>query len=181
MNRFEVAHQIGLLPGIAMAIFGRKLPARYWLLAAAFSVSWLADSLAKYLDGSWTASYVWIPIQMALVLVALLEDPMRRLFAVTSLAVVAFGSAALSWPGPDVLVTLGGSVAVLALASGPAVVPLYLYFGAGSVSYLWMIGHLDDVLPGWYAYQASRLSAYLAFAVLVSYLDLRRTIDGGRV
>lgn len=167
---YEVAHQVGLIPIVAMLILGRGLPVSYWTLAFAFAMSWLGDSIARGFGGSWVAVYWWLPAQFALVLLALLPPTKLRLWMLALLA-AALASAVVSWPRPDWLLTLVGSAFVLWHARGDCAVPLWIYFGAGTVAYMGMIVTLgtDRFMPAWYAYQACRLVAACSFVGIVLY------------
>lgn len=171
---FEVAHQIGLLPILAMMAMGRKLPRAYWLVALALFVSWFADSATHFIGGAWGAWYFFLPVQLWLVLAAF-TDGRRALWALALL-----GLTCLSWvwhsPGPDQLVTVIGSVAILYVVRGPLLWPLSVYFGAGTVAYLVMTSQTGaDILPAWYAYQACRALGIIFFiGIIAPPLVLRR-------
>jgi hypothetical protein len=74
MNRFEVAHQVGLVPALATLARWQRTPFAYRLVGLAFGMSWVGDSAARLLGGAWSASYWWLPIQFALVMVAVKPD-----------------------------------------------------------------------------------------------------------
>ncbi len=158
----ELAHQSALLPIAAVLLW--RAPALYSLVALAWAVSWVADSMAWATAGSWAALYVWVPVQVGLVLLALVDEWDR----VKVLALVAFAglvSALVSYPDPEVLVIALGSAAIVMLAKGRIRWPLYLYFGSGTVLYLMMVS--GEFMTYWYGYQASRIGAFVVFAALV--------------
>jgi hypothetical protein len=164
---FELAHQLGLVPLIAMLLIGRGLPRAYWLVALAFAVSWVADSIAAMTGGRWDAMYFWLPAQFALVFAAVAPTGWLLLW-LWALALVMSASLFMSAPDPDWFVTLAGSMAVLMLARGPLALPLAAYFGAGTLGYFWMLATLESgVMPAWYAYQACRLIACSVFIGVV--------------
>lgn len=143
-----------------------------WWLAAAFGVSWVGDSLAWLLGGSWAAVYVWFPAQLALAFLATVEEGVERLGGLFVVGVLAVLSVAWSYPGPEVLSVTVGSAALLLLARGPVRGPVRVYFGVGTVCYLAWV--LDGwALGWWWAYQGCRLAACAWLAAIV----LRRTHD----
>jgi hypothetical protein len=166
---FEIAHQSALVPLIALLWFGRGLPRAYWLLGLAFAVSWIGDGVADAMGGSWLMVYLWMPVQFALIVVLFTESALWRVGSVVALFVLSGVSWTFSAPGPDMLVTLVGSIAVVSLVRGPLCVPIYLYFGAGTVAYFMMASLLASphFMVAWYVYQACRLTAYALFIGLV--------------
>ncbi len=164
---FELAHQIGLVPILAMLVMGRKLPGMYWLVAVAFSVSWFADSLAHFSGGNWVAWHLLLPVQIWLVLLAFIDD--RRAFAALALFMLAVLSWAWHGPGPDQLVITTGSIAILLVARGALAWPLYVYFGGGTVAYLVMTSGVGGaMLPAWYCYQSCRLLSFIFFIGIIA-------------
>ncbi len=173
----EVAHQMALVPIIALMILGllgKRLPRSYWLLGLAFAVSWVGDSLAFFLDGAWWGTYFWLPFQFWLVLSAFLEEPLSRVFSLGALIFVSGLSWAVSSPSPDMVLTVTASVLVLILAHGRMAPALRIYFGLGTVAYLAMItaseGNAEFTC---YAYQSCRALAYTVFLAVVLLTSLR--------
>ncbi len=159
----ELAHQSALLPVVAVLLWRPSWP--WSLLALAWAVSWIADSMAWATGGSWAALYVWVPVQVGLVLLAVADEWDRA----KVLALVVFAgvvSALVSYPDPEVLVIALGSAAIVMLAKGRLRWPLYLYFGSGTVLYLMMVS--GEFMTYWYGYQASRLGAFAVFVALVA-------------
>lgn len=180
---FEIAHQIGLIPILIMMVAGRKLPRAYWLVAVAFFISWLGDSAMHFSGGTWQIWYIGIPLQVWIVLAAFTRDRANLLLAAVALMMMVPSSWMLSAPGPDMLVTAAGSIAILLLAHGWLKVPVYLYFGAGTVAYLVMAsmasGSGTDFMPAWYCYQGCRAISMLAFATVIIAPLLIRKLRGG--
>ena len=166
-----------------MMAIGRRLPYGYWLVALAFFVSWFADSVMYFTGGEWQATYFWLPVQLWLVLLALIRAPVHRLLSAIALLLLASVSLALSWPGPDYLITVAGSVAILYLARGWLAFPLYIYFGAGTVAYLIMVPHAGSasILTPWLWYQGCRLFAFIAFIGIIAPLLIRQHKKRGRL
>ena len=163
---FEVAHQRGLLPIVGMLVMGRKLSRTYWLVACGLGVSWFADSVMHFTGGGWGAWYLFLPMQIWLVLAAF--NPGRLTLWALALLVLASVSWALRGPGPDQIVTAVGSVAILYVARGRMVWPLYIYFGAGTVAYLFMTTQVaGNILPAWCAYQACRALGIIFFIGII--------------
>jgi hypothetical protein len=82
--------------------------------------------------------------------------------------VIAAASWIVSGPGPEWIITLLGSVAVIIVARGPLAIPLRIYFGLGTAAYFCMLLWFFDPMPAWYAYQSFRLLAFMAFALVIS-------------
>lgn len=167
---FEIAHQIGLVPVVALVLWGRQLPAKWWLFGLALGVSWVADSAQAYAGGVWGTWYVFLPVQLALAFAAYTDSAAERVAGAAFVGVLAASSAWLTYPGLDWLGTAVGSVLILfyALERGPLWVPGFVYFGLGTLAYLG-IALRDDAnfMPWWYAYQACRLVAIVWFCSLV--------------
>lgn len=168
---FEVLHQAALVPLLAVLLLRPPGP-EYLLVGAGLAVSWVGDSLAHFAGGSFVPSYFWLPVQIALVLAAFPpEGGDRTTWGVVvgiAAVVLALASARLTAPGPDLLVTIGGSLAILVLAKGGLRVPLYLYFGLGTVCYVLMVERVrGDAIPAWALYQVARVLAFVAFLWLV--------------
>ena len=173
---FEVAHQAGLIPLVAMLLWGRSLPGPWWLVASAFAVSWVGDSAQELSGGGWAAWYWFLPLQLALAWAAFTESALERVGGLAFFTILGASSAALTAPSLDWMATTVGSLAVLWAASrdeSPMRWPVALYFGAGTVAYLLLVTALDsasgvaDWMPYWYAYQGARMSAFVAFLALL--------------
>jgi hypothetical protein len=169
----ESLHLSSLVPAVLLLSWGRGLPRAWWLVGIAFAVSYVGDSVAYALGSTWGAVYAWLPIQFALVLMAVKPD----LLLLWALMLTAMASWLVSAPGPDWLLTLVGSLLVLFHARGRIAVPLWIYFGAGSIAYSGMLATMSDVLPAWYLYQGCRLTAFGAFVFMLH----REASDDGRV
>ena len=160
----EALHVAALLPAFALILRGpTHVPSAWLLLAMAFSASWVGDSLAWALGGSWAAFYLWVPVQIGLVLLIVTE---RRVLALGLLLLLAVLSALLTFPGPELLVIAVGSAACCALVRGDLTWPVWLYFGLGTACYLMMVREGWDVAY-WYGYQAARLGAFAVFVALL--------------
>lgn len=165
--KLHVAHLIALVPGIVVIChYPRRLPSSFKLLAMAFAISWVGDLVAKNTGGSWAGFYVWVPVQMYLAFFAVELNEWRRVAAFAPLAVLIPLSVWLTFPGPEVLIMVVGSTAVVLLAKGDMRWPVYLYFGFGTLIYFPMVtgSHFMD---WWYGYQASRLGAFIVFVSLL--------------
>ena len=165
----EAAHQaslIPLLPLLLVFMWGGKILPAHLLVAIAFFMSWIGDSFAFFFNGMWDASYFWLPVQMGLMLLAM---KLHRVLVLWAIAFATLLSFSVSFPGPELVITLLGSAGVLYLVRGPLTLPGYLYFGGGTVMYLAMVGRIgsEHFMGAWYGYQAFRLSAFVAFAVVV--------------
>lgn len=169
----EVAHQAGLVPLVALILFAWKAPHAYWILAAAFALSWVGDSASHFYRGSWDPSFLWLPIQLSLAVAAFRGTGSATLWSAVAIAAVAIIAQAFPGQGHDWPIILVGSALVLAFARGPLALPARIYFGVGTLAYLVMVANLDALRAGdvrlWYAYQSCRLATYLAFVGAVVY------------
>lgn len=164
---FEIAHQFGFIPILGMMVMGRKLERVYWLVALGLFVSWFGDSAQHFIGGTWGAWYVFLPLQLWIIWVALTDS--HKVFAAMVLFVLAVASWNMSYPGPDQLMTAIGSIAILMVVRGPLVWPLSIYFGAGTVAYLFMTSQVGaDLLPAWYTYQICRTLGILFFIGIIA-------------
>jgi hypothetical protein len=169
----ELLHQAALVPLVVALIYGRRCPVPHRLLALAFAVSWVGDSLAHYASGSFMPSYFWLPVQFTLALAAFPPAQGVRLswglLMLATMMGLAVFSAALSAPGPDLLLTIVGSVVLLAVARLDLRLPVFLYFGFGTVCYVLMMSSrgYDGYLPAWALYQGARMAAFAAFLVIL--------------
>lgn len=163
----EIAHQMALVPILAMMLIGlsgKSLSRTYWLLALAFSVSWFGDSLSYASGGAWYWTYLWMPLQLWLICLAFMRDPLNRVSSLGALIFLAALSWAVSGPGPDILLTVAGSIWIILLAEGRMAPAIHIYFGLGTVAYLSMVVAPDShVLLAWYVHQVSRMIAYAIF------------------
>jgi hypothetical protein len=176
----EIAHHIALIPGlcvvgvlVSLFLQGREVwpptPAQ-WVGLGLF-VSWWGDSLARPLGGTLEASYVWIPVQLWMVLFPFMGSAFHRLMLAVSLLILA----PISWdlpgpgkgPGADFLLNGFGFLAVLLLARGKLAFPLYIYFGLGTALYfLMMTGPPSSLETS--LYHCCRLCAYIAFIGIIA-------------
>lgn len=162
--QYTLAHYSGLIPLGAVMLWRPPVP--YWLIACGFGMSWVGDTIMLETGGSWAYGYVWLPIQIGLILLALAATWAMRAAVTVGVALLTVLSVAHA--RPDIVLTVVGSVWILWQAHGRVTPSLYVYFGLGTVLYLLMLG-ADNILPAWYGYQASRLVAYGAFCWAVSW------------
>jgi hypothetical protein len=167
-------HLLPLVPAVFLLSWGRGVPRAWWLVGIAFAVSYVVDSVVGALGGRWDlGDQWWLSVQLALVLVAVKPD----LLLLWALMLTAMASWLMSAPGPDWLLTLVGSLLVLFHARGRIAVPLWIYFGAGSLAYSGMLATMaSNIDPAWYLYQGCRLAAFGAFVFM-----LYREASDGRV
>jgi hypothetical protein len=127
-------------------------------------MSWVGDSIAWAFDGSWEGTYLWLPFQFWLIFLAFMEAPANRVFSLGAVVLLALTSWSISGAGPDVLLTLAGSVTVLVIAGGRMALPLRIYFGLGTLAYFVMATSSgNQFLAAWGTYQGCRLLAYTLF------------------
>lgn len=154
----------GTVPLAAVVLWRPAAP--YWFVACGLSVSWIGDLLMRAGGWTWEYSYLWLPVQIGLVLWGLARTMTERTVIAFGVPGLAIMGATMTSPQPDVAVTLVGSVAILHLADGRLALPLYIYFGAGTVFYFLMAARAGtvDILPAWIGYQACRVACYSTFA-----------------
>lgn len=163
----EMTHQLALVPAATVLVRGpTRMPPAFIYLAMAFAVSWVGDSLAGMMGGSWAAFYGWVPVQIILALFAVEVDRRKRWLAIPPIAALIPLSIHFSFPGPEVLIMTLGSVALVVMAKGPLRWPVLIYFGIGTALYVPMVMG-TDFMQFWYGYQASRLGSILVFVALV--------------
>ena len=155
----------------ALSVSGRAVRHEYMLLSVALSMSWVGDSVQHYIGGSFAAGSFWLPFQIGIAWFALLGRGLRTLalWGVAGLTALSFS---VSFPSPDWVLTLGGSIGLLLAANhrGKIALPVFIYFGLGSCFYLMLvmrIGVIGMALP-WYAYQGCRLAAIVTLIVLMA-------------
>jgi hypothetical protein len=149
----------------------RKRPRElaWWWLAAAFFVSWIADSAADLLPQSagWVPSLVYPVAQTAIVGAVLLP---KKAATVLLWLLAGFGVLAALWqatPGPDLLLRAAAWLTIVGIVWYRDDLPYRLrlcflmYFGVGLA--MWMV-HLEWlVVATWYPYQLARLAGLLLF------------------
>jgi hypothetical protein len=166
----EIAHQMALLPLVWLSILsfrGRHQDAAYWWIAAAFAVSWLADTAAHFTN-PWAVSLVYPVTQTAVIGAVLLP---RR--SVLTLILILVASALVTVmlrgdqvPGPDVFFHTIAWGAVCWLVAdkwytGRIRTCLLVYFGLGWVG--WMIHTEWLIVPTWFVFQSARLAGLCIF------------------
>jgi hypothetical protein len=167
----EPLHLSSLVPAVFLLSWGRGLPRAWWLVGIAFGVSYVADSVNNAAGGRWDLDQWWMFIQFALVLVAVKPD----ILLLWALLLAAMASTIFGAGQPEWFLTLVGSSLVLSYARGRIAVPLWIYFGAGSIAYAGMLATMSNALPAWYTYKAFTLIAYAAFVFM-----LHREAGNGR-
>lgn len=158
---FEVAHQIGLLPLLG-CVLARSRERAHWWLAAALSVSWLADTVAHWYD-PWLMGLVYSVLQVAIVgLVFLDRDDALRLLGVLTLS----GLVAAWWQGNMTLLITVAWLSVVGIVwdrpqLGLLRDSLVVYFGFGLVAWLAFVA--APAYPSWFMYQFTRLAGLVLF------------------
>lgn len=164
---FEAAHQMALLPFLALLLVSKR-DAAYWWLAGAFGVSWVADSLAHVADPA-VVSAIYPITQASLAAAVILhrQEAIAVVFLLTVVGLIAllgFGT-----EHPDILlhVVAWGMIAGIAWQEqlGPLRNPLLAYFGLGTLAWVWYA-----FMPGWeswIAYQSTRLLGLLLFTRVI--------------
>lgn len=143
---FEVAHWLGLVPLAWLAVTGKRDPA-WWGIAAAFAISWVADTAAHFGDPLLFGTVY--PVGQAGLLAVVLAER-REALAFVGLLMVA-GVIAVLWEGvtgPDLfLETIAAGVAVnvaLSVSDPRLRATLLVAFGVGWLAW---VGY--TLWPGW--------------------------------
>ncbi len=165
----EIAHWMALLPLAMLAglsVGGHRCDPGYWWIAGGFSVSWLADTVAHWVN-PWTVTLVYPITQTTLILAALLTRK-ATIYVLGALAFIAVITLVLrGTKGPDLILHSASSLVVVAVAFEMWELParlrasLIVYFGAGLIT--WLIHVQWLVVATWYPYQAARLAGLLLF------------------
>ncbi len=170
---FELAHQSALLPLIALGwvLYKQKLPKRdYAILSAAFFMSWIGDSLSTDIEQGVGFGHLWAPAQITLAYAAIIEKwNLRRISIVSIVCTFALLFTQLN-PETGVYLWLTGSIGLLILGQRSLVrIPIFIYFGLGTVTYLLMINEINGphVMTLWVLYQVCRLTALISLCILI--------------
>lgn len=155
----ELATAIGLVPVVWLAVVRPRQadPAWFWL-ATAFTVSWVADTVARVVD-PWLVSLTYPMSQAALVGFVVLSrrDAWTLLLAllVTALAAVVVR---VETRGPDLLIHTVAWLSVVGIVWDRWALPvrgsLVAYFGLGWLA--WVGYTLAPGWPTWIAHQGTR-------------------------
>ena len=146
-----VLHWSALVP-LLLVLVRYDLPEPYKLVAVAFAVSWLADTVAFFTGMSWAVTQFYPGPQFALMTYAL--------GSVLWPAVLFSLSLLPPYDGPDLLVHGVGALAVLRLARGPLAASVRTY---GLATLLYLVLAVAFVYPIWYIYQGVRVVAFALF------------------
>lgn len=173
---FELAYLLGAIPVLWLAglrLRGRSVDVAYWWLASAFAVSFVADSVARFLtaDPRWLVSLVYPVSQAALVGVVFLARVEAAQFVV-ALVIVAIVD--LLWHGAAPVPLLLPTVAWLGASSlvvdrwalGTLRTALLVSFGLGTLTWWGYAGW-----PGWTSwllYQGVRALGVALFCIAAS-------------
>ena len=170
----EIAHQMGLIPltGIIVLVCsGRRPPILYLWVAFGFAISWPADSQMFFKNGSAEVWYYFVPFQIWVIASGFMRSRADRIVSFLAFPALAVVSWELTAPEVEQVVTIAGSIVILILAkkAGGIFAPLLIYFGAGTVAYIYMANSPEHAMaaPMW-AYQSLRLIAYIAFTVIIA-------------
>ena len=159
----EWAHLLGLVPLLWLVLSGRRHPAAWWWLAAAYGISFLADSAAHWLNPDIVGNLY--PLSQAAIIGLVLlprQDAAHFLGLLMVTSVVALG-----WQGPtgrDVLlrtVAWGGVVGMAWITTGPGRSALLVSFGLGLLA--WWCYAVDPGWATWSEYQALRVVGTVMF------------------
>ncbi len=169
----EVTIQMALVPAGYLAwrrSRGERFDAALWWIAAALSVSWIADRVSAFFapHDRWIISTTYPVSQTALIGVALLERKRAAILAGV-LAVAAAG--VVVWRGvhePDVIFRSGAWITILwllwtRLDAMPVRWSMSVYFGGGLIA--WLCYARWPGLSTWAVYQGMRALGLAWFCV----------------
>lgn len=158
----QIAHWSALVP-LAWLVWlghrGKTVPIAYWLIAAGFGISFVADLVTLWTTWNWAVGHFYRPVQLGLFILAT-----GAVFP--AILLVAISSVPFGLERPEVLVTALGSTIVVYLTHQKLYgLSLALYCGVGTIFYLLMSTELSTgrFMWFWYPYQGCRLSAFGAF------------------
>lgn len=155
---FALAHHMSILPLVwlgVLAYYRQSRSATWWALALVLSVSWIADTVAHWVD-PWLVSTTYPLVQALVWAFVLLPSPALWRF-VAALAVTAGIAVALDGIGrPDVFVRTVAwtGLVILAWPHRQLRAPMAVTFGVG-----WLAWIAYSIAPGWatwVAYQGVR-------------------------
>lgn len=175
----QIAQWMALLPMAALLVLhctGRARDLSWWLLASAFAVSWIADSLVlswpPNARAGWMIAAIYPAMQASIVGAVLIGRRTRAIgFAVVA-HLAAFASILLHGvEGPEYAsrILAWGTIAVVAWRFwqlGALRTALLIYFGGGLVT--WIVHTEWLVVATWWPYQGSRLVGLCWFCYAAS-------------
>lgn len=166
----ELAHLLGILP-VLWLIGLRERRKRYWIMALAFGVSWLADTAAHWVDPNVVGNFYPF-LQSGLVVAAVMDEDKGRAF----IAVVGLVAVVLIYHDAPIDVILrtvawGGASAVIwpHRELGLLRWSLLTAFGLGLLAwwgYAW-----DPSWTTWGIYQWTRVAATALFCLSAVRID----------
>lgn len=166
---------MALVPLLCLAVvLGRgKVPKlNYVLLTASFFMSWIGDSITSFIDGEVAYQYLWAPAQIILAYAAVMEVwwSMKRVILIGSICALVITVSLLNVDPGSLLWPLGGIGLVFFARHGSVEVPVFIYFGLGTVAYIFMINEVDEarLMRFWLTYQGCRLVALSSLCILIS-------------
>lgn len=155
----EVTHHMALLPLlwlIVLAYYGQRRSAAAWGIGLVLGVSWLADTLAHWVD-PWLVSTIYPLVQAILLAVVLLPLPAARRFVGTVLTVGGLTLLIRGVERPDTIIhTIAwvGMVLMVWRHCGRLRLAVLSSFGLGWLGYLGYA--VAPSFPTWGVYQAIR-------------------------
>lgn len=168
----EVAHQMALVPlvWIMWSRFrGEKRDVAWVWLAIAFSVSWMADLAADFMQPGmrFVPSMVY-PVSQTAIIGAVLLDRTESIALLGLLVPIAMVGVRMGGAtGPDIILRSFAWLVIVGIAWMRADLPhrlrlsLIVYFGLGYVT--WLLFAEQSIVPVWFAYQSTRLAGILLF------------------
>lgn len=165
---------LAAVPAVVLAVLwakGRHFDRLWWIVAAVFGLSWLADTVAFALAPAhrWIPSLLYPMAQALLLCAVLLNAANFWRFAGLLTAFLGIALLAGSTHGPDdVLRTLAWVGGGLFTWDSPMPLALrqtlVVTFGLGAVAWVWHMTALT-AWPTWYVFQATQAAGVALFCV----------------
>jgi hypothetical protein len=148
---------MALIPALALAVHHERRR-DWWLLALAFGISWVADTVALASGHPWPGSALY-PLAQTGVIAFVFLRPLETAAFVGILAVVTAGAILTQgWATSTLVVRTIAWGAIVSMVWRPRVgrlrEALLVYFGLGWAA--WILYSLSPGWPSWGVYQALR-------------------------
>jgi len=163
----EVAHQVGLLPVLWLALLaarGERRGAEWWWVAGAFGVSWLADTVTHVIGHPWLVTAIY-PVTQAAMIGAVFQP--REEVAFVTMVLLGVALVSLSIEGttaPQLMLHVAAGIAIVGMTwhtTSPMKPALHVAFGVNLLP--WVLFALWPMWGTWSLYQAVRVVSLVLF------------------
>lgn len=154
-----------LIPVSALVLMRREFPASYWIVGLAWLVSVAQDGIALLTGGSWLNTYVGHAILFSLLGAAVIDSGLALFAFVVVLHLLAYLGIAAGMAGPDVWISVVGSLGVFYYVRPPLLAPIVAYCVIGTIFYLgYATSDSYEVAFGfWIGQKLAYLTAFVLF------------------